>query len=166
MQIILFESDIRAMPQSLRDALFDFLLRGKSAPLGAEIGPQQAVLAEGLAVLGRQQAIGLVREASFRPEGSALLAILKAFARGKQVLGPSYAELGKSTGARNKRALDRDLDTLNQIVQKSTGAKAGRLWRHSASKRAYRVHPATRQVLRDVLDQLSRAGEHEEPLWE
>jgi ATP-dependent Clp protease ATP-binding subunit ClpA len=99
------------------------------------------------------------------PDGD-FTAILKAFARGKQVLGPSYAELGKSIGARNKRALDRDLDTLNQIVQKSTGAKAGRLWRHSASKRAYRVHPATRQVLRDVLEQLSRAGEHEEPLWE
>jgi hypothetical protein len=165
-QIVLSESDIRAMPPSLRDALFDFLLWGKTAPLGAELGPQQAALAEGLAVLGRRQVIELVREASFRPEGNALLAILKAFARGKQVLGPSYAELGKSSGVRNKRAFDRDLDTLNQIVQKSIGAKAGRLWRHSASKRAYRIHPATRQVLRDVLEQLSRAGEHEEPLWE
>ncbi len=134
--------------------------------MGAAIGPQQAVLAEGLAVLGRQQAIELVREVSFRPEGNALLAILRVFARGKQVLGPSYADLGKSTGVRDKRVLDRDLDALNQIAEKSTGAKAGRLWRHAASKRAYRIHPATRQVLRDVLEQLSRAGEHEEPLWE
>ncbi len=166
MQIILFEADIRAMPQPLRDALLKFLLQRSAAPLATEIAPQEAVLAEGLAVLERRQAIELVREVSFLPEGDALLALLKAFARGRKVLGPSYAELGKSIGARNKRTLDRHLDTLNRIVEKSTGAKAGRLWRHSARERAYRIHPATRQILRDVLDQLSRAGEHEEPLWE
>ena len=166
MQIVLFESDIEAMPQKLRDALLDFLLQRNALPLLTKIRPQEAALAEGLVVLQRSQAIELVREVSFRPEGNALLAILRAFSRGKRVLGPSYNALGKSIGAGNKRLLDRHLDTLNQIAQKAAGTKAGRLWRHSASDRAYRVHPETRQVLSDVLDQLSRAGEHEEPLWE
>jgi len=165
-QIVLFESDIQAMPQKLRDALLDFLLRGSAAPLLTQVSPQEAALAEGLAVLQRPQAIELVREVSFRPEGNALLAILRAFARGKRVLGPSYNELGKSIGAGKKRLLARHLDTLNQIAQKAAGAKSGRLWRHSANDRAYRIHPETRQVLSEVLDQLSRAGEHEEPLWE
>jgi len=165
-QIILLESDIRAMPQKLRDALLDFLFRGNMAPLLATVSPHEAELAEGLAVLRRSQAIDLVREVSFRPEGNALLAILRAFTRGKKVLGPGYDELAKSIAARNKRSLDRHLDTLNQMVQKAVGTKAGTLWRHSASDRAYRIHPETRQVLGEVLEQLSRAGEHEEPLWE
>jgi hypothetical protein len=165
-QIVLFESDIRAMPQELRDALLNYLLQGKAVSLLTRVNPREAALIEGLAVLQRPQAIELVREASFRPEGKALLSILRAFGRGKKVLGPGYDELAKSVGARNKRMLDRHLNTLNQLVQTATGTKAGRLWRHSASERAYRAHPATRQVLREVLEQLSRAGEHEEPLWE
>jgi len=165
-QIVLFDSDIRAMPRKLREALLDFLLRGNAAIAPARMSPQEARLVEGLAELERPQAIELIRDVSFRPEGNQLLAVLKAFGRGKNVLGPGYDELPKAVGARNKRQFNRHLDTLNQIAQKVVGAEAGRLWRHSPDERAYRIHPKTRQILREVLEQLSHAGEHEEPLWE
>jgi len=40
------------------------------------------------------------------------------------------------------------------------------VWRYISAGGRFRVHPATRQVLRDVLEELSHAGEHEEVLWE
>ena len=53
MQIVLFDSDIRAMPRKLREELLDFLLRGNAAfAPAARMSPQEARLVEGLAELG------------------------------------------------------------------------------------------------------------------
>ena len=170
MQIILSESDLDAMPAELQRSLLDFLLRAGAISKGA--GPAENVIsatttvADGLAVLSRRHAIDLVREASFQPEGRIMLGVLKAFARRKGGEGPTRDELANAAGLRTVRLLERHLGALERIIHKTTGNKTLKLWRYISAGGRFRVHPATQQVLREVLQELSHAGEHEEVLWE
>lgn len=164
MQITLSEKDFEAMPLALRRALTDFLLTGRESMPPASVDP--AKLVDGLLVLSRRHAIDLVREASFRPEGSQLLAALRAVAYGKGVSGPVRGEMMKALQAPDMQTLQSHLDRLDRIAQKATANRTGRLWRRGAKARSIQMHPTSRQALREVLEELSHAGEHEEPLWE
>ncbi len=164
MQITLSEKDFEAMPPALRRALVDFLLaEHESMPVASA---EPAKLVDGLLVLSRRHAIDLVREASFRPEGKQLLAALRAVAYGKGVAGPVRGEMMKALQAPDVQTLQNRLDRLDRIAQKATGSRTGRLWRYGAKARSLQMHRSSRQALREVLEELSHAGEHEEPLWE
>jgi len=161
MQITLSERDLDAMPAALRRRLLEFLLADRVGAAGAP-----ARLVDGLLKLSRPHAINLVREASFRPEGHELLAVLRAATAGDGADGPSRQAMMKALQTPSSRSLRQHLDTLDGIAQKATGIPAGRLWRYGPKAQALRMEPSSRRILRDVLESLSHAGEQEEPLWE
>lgn len=170
MQIILADSDLERMPPQLRRDLLRFLLSGEvpsKEPAPAEGAVTElTTVADGLAILSRRHAIDLVRELSFQPDGRILLGALRALARHKGEKDPSRAEVAKALQLQTESALERYLGALERVLHKVTGDKSLKLWRFMSAGRKYRVHPATRRVLRDVLVELSHAGEHEEALWE
>ncbi|HVM81461.1 MAG TPA: hypothetical protein VMU06_20735 [Stellaceae bacterium] len=168
MQLILTGSDLEKMPPQLRRDLLRFLLIGAMRP--AELPPSEGTAAEpttaarGLAVLSRRHAIDLVRELSFQREGRTLLATLRALVRHKGEKDTTRAEMAKVVETAS--ALEPNLGALERVLHKVTGDKSLKLWRSVSAGRKYRIHPTTRGVLQDVLEELSHAGEHEEALWE
>jgi hypothetical protein len=170
MQIILTGSDLERMPPQLRRDLLRFLLIGTMLP--SELAPSEGTTADlttaadGLAVLSRRHAIDLVRELSFQPEGRVLLGTLRALVRHKGEKDTTRAEMAKAAQTRTESALEHNLGALDRVLHKVTGNKSLKLWRYISAGRKYRVHPTTRRVLREVLEELSHAGEHEEALWE
>ncbi len=156
MQLTLSERDLELMPPELRRQLFFYL--GQAQVPGE--GDDRAA-----APLDRAQVVALLREASFHPDGHALHALLEKFAYAEDSDAPGQERLAKAISGDEAR-LRHHLAVLNRLTSRAAHQPHARLWRQDRDSHRYVAHPATRQILRDVLPTLARSGKNEEPLWE
>jgi hypothetical protein len=168
MQLILNESDLAAMPSSLRQDLLAYLATRRkaspSSPARRRRADAESARFEGLAVLDRGQAIALVRNVSFGRPLKGLHDLLEAFSYEKDGEAPGHERLARLLKVDDPRHLRRYFDAIKRLLKPVTHAAAP-LARYSRHSRTYVVHPITRASLREVFAQLARSGEGEEPLW-
>jgi hypothetical protein len=168
MQLILTESDLAAMPSSLRQDLLEYLTtRRKVSPSGAarrRRADAESASFEGLAVLDRGQAIALVRSVSFGRPLKGLHDLLEAFSYEKDGEAPGPERLARLLKVDDPGHLRRYFDAIKRLLKQVTHDTMP-LARYSRRTGTYSVHPVSRASLREVFDQLARSGEGEEPLW-
>ncbi len=155
MQLTLSERDLELMPPDLRRQLFLYLGQVQ-AP---EEGPEDEATP-----LDRPQVTALLREVSFHPEGGALRALLEKFAYVEDNDAPNHDRLAKALRGEEPK-LRHYLVVVNRLTSRAANQPQARLWRYDRASHRYGAHPATRQMLRDVLPALTRSGQDEEPLW-
>lgn len=156
MELVLTQADLDAMPAELRHRLF--------VHLGGGGGPGE--LDEGEAVpLSREQAIALVREVSFHRAGVHLRVLLDRLANGGVAKPPSRKRMIEALGEDGAH-LGRYLAMLNRITAKVTEHPDARLCEYQKAADAYTTHPATREILRELLVTMRASGKQEEALWE
>lgn len=156
MQLTLSERDLELMPPELRRQLFLYL---GQAQLPGEGADHEAT------PLDRSQVIALLRDVSFHPDGRALHALLEKFAYVEDSDAPSQERLAKAVSG-EEATLRHHLAVLNRLTPRAVNQSQARLWRYHRDSHRYAAHPATRQMLREVLPTLARSGKDEEPLWE
>ena len=168
MQVILTASDLDAMPTALRQELLAYLAarRKPLAPKGAKKrrGAGEAGVYDGLAMLDREQATALVRNVSFGRRRKGLHDLLEALSYEKDAYAPSPERLARLLKLDDTRHLRRHFDAIRRLLKQATH-DIPPMMRYSRRTRTYLVHPTTRASLREVLAQLARSGEGEEPPW-
>jgi hypothetical protein len=106
----------------------------------------------------------LLRNVSFGRKAKALHDLLEALAYSKDADAPEPAGLVRLLKLDDRRHLQRQFAAIRRLLRPVTN-EAAPLARYSRSRAAYIVHPATRASLRNVLADLARSGEGEEPPW-
>ncbi len=153
MQITLDDTDLERMPLALRRDLLRFLaLPEHGGAVAAPGEPPKSGAAVSPLPLDRTLALELLREASFGAGGEIDAAAGQALVR--------------RLGLAGERQLRAYLGLLTRRLERATGDPSARLFTLRPEPRAYVVPAETRRVLAELLRELSRAGEHEEPLWE
>lgn len=151
----LTQADLDAMPAELRRQLLRYLGQTRS------LWPR-ATAVTGAAALDRRQVTALLRDISFHPKGKALRALLDRLADGDT----ARQKLAAALQAGERARLGGYIALLNRLAARAARQRALRLCRFVRGDKAYVIHPATRQHLRDLLPGIEHAGEQEEPLWE
>ena len=154
MRFVLTSADFEMMPTGLRRDLLQYLLSPKP---GA---------AEGITILKREQLLALIRNVSFGRRTRQLHDLVAALAYEKDSEAPTKEQLIAALGLANARQLQRNLAELSRLVKRVTGDRTAELARYSKATGSYVVLPVAREILRNLLNQLARSGEGEEPLWE
>jgi hypothetical protein len=158
MELRLTQSDLDAMPAALRRDLFNYLQ--------AHCVPPSEAAADTGSALGRREMAALLREISFDRLGAKLRKLLPDLAYVEGAKPPNREKLAHALPAAERAQVGRYVATLNRLAARAAKRPDIQLCRYDRSGAAYRVHPATRQALRDLLPRLEHAGEHEEPLFE
>jgi len=158
MELRLTQSDLDAMPAPLRRDLFRYL-QAHCVP------PDEAARETGTA-LARRDVAALLREISFDRLGGKLRKLLPELAYDEDAKPPNREKLARALPKAERANVGRYVAALNRLALRAAKRPDVQLCIYDRSGAAYRVHPATRQALRDLLPRLEHAGEHEEPLWE
>jgi hypothetical protein len=156
MQLILSDEDLAHMSPELREQLFHYL--GQPGLSGESMEHEPTPLDLG-------QVMALLRDVSFHPDGNALRALVEKFAYAEDGQAPHREHLLKFIKG-DEKTLSHALSILNRLAARAAHQRHTRLWSFDRPAQQYRVHPTTRQVLKEALTILARSGKGEEPLWE
>lgn len=166
MELTLTRSDLDAMPAKLRHQLLLFLegqprLQGRQAKASRAAESQAAA-----SPLAQREVATLLRDISFHRLGRPLRALLDRLAFDESGTLLTRRKLAAALPRGERARLSQYVGILNRLVAKAAKRPGLRLCSFVRGKDAYAIHPATRQLLRDLLPGIEHAGEREEPLWE